>query len=230
MKFIILEEDEKLIDIERNVISKVLFAYDIDYEIDVYRSVNSKLKKEIENNNTLKTFILSVDINQSISGIDVGEYIRKYDYYSNIIFITNHGNMFELVHRKIFNVFEFIEKYQNMEKRLERDIKKIVKCYLDDNLLEYEYKSSVYRIHYRYIKYINRDTLNRKLNIVANNKVFECNKSIVDMLDMLDKRFIRVSKSVIINQDYIEEINMSKGYIKLIDDTVIDSVSKKYCA
>ena len=64
-------------------------------------------------------------------------HLNKDDFY-DIIFITNHGNMFELVHRKIFNVFEFIEKYQNMEKRLERDIKKIVKCYLDDSLLEYD--------------------------------------------------------------------------------------------
>lgn len=228
MKFILVEEDDVLIQKEKDIISSVLFKYDIDYEIDVYKSCNSKLKKEIEDNSMIKTYILSVDMNQSISGIDVGEYIRKFDYFSNIIFLTNHGNMFETVHRRIFNVFEFIEKYQGMERRLEKDIKKIVKYYFDVKMLKYEYKSSLYRIHYKAIKYIVRDTISRKLFIYTNNKIYKCNMTIKNIMDLLDKRFSRISKSTIINNDYIEEININKGYVKLQDNTIINSVSKKY--
>ena len=228
MKFILVEEDDVLIQKEKDIISSVLFKYDIDYEIDVYKSCNSKLKKEIEDNTMIKTYILSVDMNQSISGIDVGEYIRKFDYFSNIIFLTNHGNMFETVHRRIFNVFEFIEKYQGMERRLEKDIKKIVKYYFDDKMLKYEYKSSLYRIHYKAIKYIVRDTISRKLLIYTNNKIYKCNMTIKNIMNLLDKRFSRISKSTIINNDYIEEMNINKGYVKLQDNTIINSVSKKY--
>ena len=228
MKFILVEDDEKLIQKEKDIISKVLFKYDIDYDVEVYMSCNSKLKKEIEDNTTIKTYILSVDINQSISGIDIGEYIRKYDYFSNIIFLTNHDNMFEMVHRRIFNVFEFIEKYHSMEKRLEKDIKRIVKYYLDSKVLKYEYKSSIYAIPYKSIKYIIRDTLSRKLIIYTSNKIYKCNMSIKNMMELLDSRFIRVSKSTIINSDYMEELNITKGYVKLFDNTLIDSVSRKY--
>ena len=228
MKFILVEEDDVLIQKKKDIISSVLFKYDIDYEIDVYKSCNSKLKKEIEDNTMIKTYILSVDMNQSISGIDVGEYIRKFDYFSNIIFFKNHGNMFETVHRRIFNVFEFIEKYQGMERRLEKDIKKIVKYYFDDKMLKYEYKSSLYRIHYKAIKYIVRDTISRKLLIYTNNKIYKCNMTIKNIMNLLDKRFSRISKSTIINNDYIEEMNINKGYVKLQDNTIINSVSKKY--
>ncbi len=228
MKFILVEEDEILIQKEKDIISKVLFQYDLDYSIEVYKSCNSKLKKEIEDNSSIKTYILSVDMNQNISGIDIGEYIRKYDYFSNIIFLTNHGNMFETVHRKIFNVFEFIEKYQGMERRLEKDIKKIVKYCLDSKILKYEYKSSIYTIPYQSIKYIIRDTISRKLFIHTNNKIYKCNMSIKEIMDLLDNRFIRVSKSTIINSDYVEELNITKKYIKLFDNTLINSVSRKY--
>lgn len=228
MRFVLVEEDIKLIEKVKSIISKALFAYDIDYEVVVYKSCNSNLKKEIEDVNTIKTYILSVDMNQEISGIDIAEYIRKNDWNSNIIFLTNHGNMFETVHRKVCNVFEFIEKYQAMDRRLEKDIKKIIKYGFDNKVLTYDYHSSSYRIYYKSIKYISRDTLNRKLIIHTSNKDYFSNMTIKDMQNLLDKRFIRVSKSTIINMDYMEEINWNKGYIRLYDGSEIDSVSKKY--
>ena len=228
MKFIIVDDDVKSIDRVKDIISKTLFSYNIDYEVIVYSKYTSRLKQEIKDISTIKTYVLSVDLKQNISGVNIAEYIREIDCDSYIIFLTHHGNMFETVHRNVCNVFEFIEKYQNMDKRLTKDIKKIIKYSLDDKTLDISYMSSNYRILYKSIIYIYRDTISRKLIIHTKFKDFRCNLSIKDILKKLDKRFKRVSRSIILNNDYICEINWNKGYVILCDKTKIESISKKY--
>lgn len=228
MVFILVEDDLRLIERIKNIITKEMFNYDFDYEIKVYDDFNSTLREEISSNSKIKTYILSVDLKQGISGIDIAQYIRKKDWDSNIIFVTNHGNMFETVHRKVINVIEFIEKYHDMDYRLSKDIKKIIINSLDKETLNYKYLSSYYRILFKSIKYIKRDSKTRKLLIHTKNSVYESNMSIKDALKELDKRFKRVSRSMIINSDYINEINWNKGYIKLLDGHLINNISKSY--
>lgn len=228
MTFVIVEDDIKSIEKVKAIISDVLFSYDLNYEIKVHNKCTSKLKQEINDKSRIKTYILSIDLKQDISGVDIAEYIRENDFNSNIIFLTHHGNMFETAHRKVCNIFEFIEKYQNMDKRLTKDIKKIVNYKIDHNMLCYPYQGSIFQIYYKSIKYITRDTKTRKLIIYTDNKIYKCNKSIKDILKILDKRFIRISKSTIVNKDYINEINWNKGYVYLFDGTLINSVSKVY--
>ena len=228
MKFIIVEDDIKSIDMVKEIISKTLFSYNIDYKIVVYNKYTNKLKQEIKDMSIMKTYILSVDLKQNISGINIAEYIREFDCDSYIIFLTHHGNMFETVHRNVCNVFEFIEKYQNMDKRLTKDIKKIIKYSLDNKTLTITYKSSHYNILNKAIKYIERDTNLRKLIIYTRYNEYYSNLSIKEIVKILDKRFIRVSRSTIVNKDCISEINWNKGYVILNDNTKINSVSKKY--
>ena len=228
MKFILVEDDIKAIEKVKAIICDVIFPYNIDYKIIAFNKCNSKLKDEINDLTMMKTYILSVDLKQDISGIDIAEYIREKDWDSNIIFLTKHGNMFETAHRKVCNVFEFIEKYQNMNKRLTEDIKKIIIHSCDHKMFTFSCSGSDYKIYYKSIKYINRNTNTRKLVIHTENKTYNCNMTIKMAMEKLDKRFIRVSKSTIINNDYICEINWNKGYAILTDDTLINSISKKY--
>ena len=228
MVYILVEDDLRSIERIKNIISKEMFNYSYDYEIKVYEDFNSALRDEINNTSNIKTYILSVDLKQGISGIDIAQYIRKKDWDSNIIFVTNHGNMFETVHRKVNNVIEFIEKYHDMDYRLSKDIKKIIANSLDKETLNYKYLSSIYRILYKSIMYIDRNSITRKLYIHTKNRTYECNMSIKDILNKLDKRFKRVSRSIIINSDYINEVNYRENYIKLLDGNKINNISKLY--
>ena len=228
MKFIIVDDDIKSIDKVKDIISNTLFSYNIDYNIVVYDKYTTKLKQEIKDMSIMKTYILSVHLKQNISGINIAEYIREFDCDSYIIFLTHHGNMFETVHRTVCNVFEFIEKYQNMDKRLTKDIKKIIKYSLDNKVLNVSYMSSQYKILYKSILYIQRDTKTRKVLISTKCNKYFCNMTIKDILSKLDKRFIRISRSTIVNKDHIWEINWNKGYVILYNNIKVEGVSKKY--
>lgn len=227
MKFIILDDNDKTKSMVKSIITKEAFVYDMPYEILEYSNCSNELKKEILDLSSLKIYILSIDLKQNISGIDVGEYIRKTDWDSYIIFLTSHGNMFETAHRKVHNVFEFIEKYHQMHRRLSSDIKKIIKHSFDDKVLDYTYRFSRYKILFKSIIFIERDTLSRNLIIHIQDKEFESNITIKEMLNFLDNRFIQVSRSIIINQDYILELNWTKNYCLLTSNIKI-LISKKY--
>jgi len=225
MRFVLVDDDVTSIDSVKSTIRDVLFSYNLEYEICVYKNYNKGLNEEILDQSMLKTYILSIDLNQSVSGIDIAKFIRKNDCNSFIIFLTNHGDMFETVHRSVNNIFEFIEKYQNMTKRLAKDIRKIIEYKLDNKSLVYKYKSCLYKIYYKSIIYL--EVKERKLIINTNCKNYESNKTLKEMLNTLDLRFIRVSKSLIVNKDYINELNWNKGYVKF-NNNVVKSVSKKY--
>ncbi|MBR1417098.1 MAG: response regulator transcription factor [Bacilli bacterium] len=228
MKFVLVEDDLSSIEKVKSIISKVVFSYNISYDVIVYNNCSSMLKKEIMDISVPKIYILSVDLKQNISGIDIAEYIREIDWNSHIIFLTKHGNMFETVHRKVCNVFEFIEKYQQMDKRLSKDIKKIIEHSFDNECLNYTYHFSEFKINYKCIKYIQRDTATRKIIIHTSDKTYESNMTIKELLCRLDNRFKQVSKSTVINEDFITELCWNKGYAILKDDTIINSISKKY--
>ena len=227
MKFVILDDNNKTKEMVKSIIKREVFTYDIPYEILEFSNCSEKLKKEILDVSSPKTYILSIDLKQNISGIDIGEYIRKIDWNSYIIFLTSHGNMFETAHRKVHNVFEFIEKYQQMEKRLSSDIKSIIKHNIDDKILIYTYYSSIFKIYYKSIKYIKRDTSTRKLFIYTQDKEYESNITIKEMLNKLDNRFIQVSRSIIINKDYVLELNWCKNYC-ILKGNIRLHISKNY--
>ncbi len=228
MKFIVLDEDKKMLDKEKSIISKVLFPYDIDFKINLYQKVDKKLEQEISDNSLLKVYILDFNLNSDISGMDVALKIREKDWDSIIIFITNHGDMFETVHRNVINIYDFIEKYQSFSNRLTKDLKNIIKHRFDNSLFKYNCCSNYLQIYNKSINYIKRDTKLRKLKIYTETKEFIVNITIKELLTKLDKRFIQVSKSTIVNLDNIIEIDWNKGYFILQNNSIKYYVSKKY--
>jgi oligoendopeptidase F len=78
---------------------------------------------------------LDIELNSNLSGINIANKIREDDWESEIIFLTNHDNMFEQVYRSIYKVFNFIEKYHNFEERLSKDLAKIVNKNYDNKCL-----------------------------------------------------------------------------------------------
>ena len=226
MKYIIVEDDEQTIRRVKNIIKEIIFKYDIDYKIEVFNKYSEKLKSEILDNSKIKVYILSIDLKNNISGIDIAEFIRKEDWTSYILFLTKHGDMFELAHRKVYNIFEFIEKYQRMEQRLKKDITKIIQHQFDNNTFLFSYHGITYNLLYSSISIIKRSTKLRKLVIHTIGEDYICNMTLNNIIKKLDQRFIQVSKSTIINSDFLTEKCINKGYA-IVNNTRV-KISKKY--
>ncbi len=219
VRFVIVDDDRDEIVHIKSLLDEVVT---VDKEIVCFHKLNENLKNEIKNTDVRKVYILDIELNDKVSGINIAKLIRDVDYENEILFITNHDGMFESVHRGVYEVFDFIEKFHDFDKRFKKDIKAIIKRNFDNKMFNYK----VLSIYYREIMYIYTD--DRKLIIVTSNNEYTVNMTIKEILTMLDSRFRQCHKSCIVNTDHIEKKDYKNGYIILNNGMKVDYLSKKF--
>ena len=228
IKFIIVDDEPKWIKEFERVVNDELFKSDKEYEIYTFEKYNDKLKSLIKDNSEQKIYLMDLELDPKHTGMDILREIREDDWDSEIIVLTNHDRMFETVHKEIYKTFDFIEKFDNFEKRLKKDLKKIIKRKYDNGKFIYKNKKISLQIYLKDIIYIYRDTVDRKLVIKTTNNEFLVNINISDIIKNLDSRFIRCHKSCIINTERISEKNYCKGYFVTDTGEIVHMLSKKF--
>ena len=226
VRFVIVDDDEKEIKHIRELLGEMPV---IEKEIKSFTKVDANLKAEIQNTDVQKIYILDIELgNAKVSGISVAKLVRKEDWESEILFITNHDKMFESVHRSVYNVFDFIEKFHDFDKRFKRDIKEILKRNFDNKMFSYKANNADLNVYYKHILYINRDKNDRKLIMVTDSNTFIVNMNLKDILPKLDARFKQCHRSCIVNTSRVEEFNFKDGYFMLDNGDKVDMLSKKF--
>lgn len=142
IKFIIVEDEKEYQDIYKNIIDKIMFKNDNNYEIQTYERYTPKLKSVIKDQTDTKIYIMDIEIQGEKSGLDIGREIRKDDWDSEILFITNHDKMYDTVYESLFKVFCFIRKFHNLENTLTKKLSLIVNRKFDNRKF-FLYKRSI---------------------------------------------------------------------------------------
>ena len=164
VKFVIVDDDVK----ELEKVESLIYEVVSDAKVIKFTKITSELKAEIQNTDEHKIYILDIELANKVSGISIAKLIREVDWESEIIFVTNHDKMFESTHRSIYEVFDFIEKFHDFDKRLKKDIREIIKRNFDNKMFKYNANNVELNVYYRAILYIYRDTEERKLVIMIN--------------------------------------------------------------
>ena len=230
VKFIIVEDDIAVQEQIKQVLRKISIQKDINLDIVYFTKYDNNLQKELENTLYPKIYVMDIELDNSISGIEIASKIRESDWDSEIIFVTCHDNMFESVHRQILEVFDFIEKFQNMEERLEKDFNRIISKKVDKKILNLKGKHADVSIYMKNILYILRDKEERKSIIYTDTDQvnFKVNYSLTDLLNLLDDRFVQTHKSCLANKERMVERNYAKGYFVLNTGEKVEYLSKKF--
>ena len=225
VKFVVVDDEvRELKHIEDLLIKNV----NEDKEIVCFSSVNAELKNEIENVEERKVYILDIELGNKVSGINIAKMIRAVDYESEIIFMTNHDKMFESVYRNVYEVFDFIEKFHDFDKRFKKDINEILKRNFDNKMFKYKVNNVDLSVYYKAILYIYRDTEERKLIIVCDKNKYKVGINIKDIKSLLDARFVQCHRSCIVNKNRVQEKNYKEGYFVLDTGEKVYMLSKKY--
>lgn len=228
ISFIVVDDSEKIRGRVKDIINCVMLENDFEYEIKDFSYFSKDLKQMIITKNP-KVYILDIELANASSGLDIGKYIRSKDWDSELIYLTSHDKMFEKVFRSVYKVFDFIEKFDSMNKRLEEDLRKIVLKKWDKKKLVYINNRVNFEIYLDEINYIYRDTIERKAVVkTSNGNSFLINKNINELLIQLDNRFKQVHRSCIVNTDKVNLYNWAKGYFILDNNDKVDLLSKKY--
>lgn len=228
IKFIIVDDEIKWIDEYEKIINDVAFNSNKQYEIKKYKKYDEDLHKLILDNSEQKIYLMDLDLDNKHTGMDILREIREEDWDSEIIVLTNHDRMFETVHKEIYKTFDFIEKFDNFEVRLRKDLKKIISKKYDTDKFIYNNNKISLQIYLKDIIYVYRDTVDRKLVIKTTNNQFIVNMPINEMMEKLDDRFIQCHRSCIINDERIVEKNYAQGYFVTDTGEKVDMLSRKY--
>ncbi len=230
VKIIVIEKDEKIVEKLKKVIRQVSIKEDKELDVKYYQKYDEDLKKEIENLLFPKVYIIGIVLENEKSGIEVAQIIREKDLNSEIIFVTNHDNLFEITHRRIRKIFDFIETFHDMEHRLQKDLEKILAMNEEGKLIKIKNNANhEVEIYRNRILYITRDKEERKaiIHTDAKEAVFTINGTLAEIVK-LDSNFVQTHKSCIVNKKRVIEKNYGKGYIKFDTGEKIELLSKTY--
>ena len=229
MRIVVIEDDEKIQKQIDKIIKEFSFENECDIDTLFFNRYDKNLKKEILSVQYPKVYITDIELKNSISGIEIAKRIRAVDWDSEIIFITSHDSMFEQVHRNLLEVFEFIEKFQDFENRLKRDLKMIYRKKNDKKVLKISGNKVSVELYMKNITYVIREKEDRKVVIHTNNDVeFRVNATLQEIKDQLDNRFVQTHKSCLVNKDFIVSKNYSQGYMDLSTGLRLYYLSRNY--
>jgi len=228
IKFVVVEDNPDFQKRIINVIDKLVFKTNFEYEIEKHDKYNEKLSLTIEDCSVRKIYVLDIELRGSESGLDIAQEIRKADWDSEIIFVTNHDKMFETTYRTIYKIFDFIEKFHDLEKRLEKDLNLILSQKSDYTKYSFENNKIKMEVYLKDITYIYRDTHERKLVIHTTNNRFFVNKTLLEILDELDQRFKQVHRACVVNTDRVQLYDWCEGYFILDNKEKVELCSKNY--
>ena len=204
------------------------FSIDEEVVIKTFNKYDSNLNKEINNASERKIYILDIELDGNKSGIQIAEQIRTNDWESQIIFMTNHDKMFETVYRKVYEVFDFIEKFHDFKQRLVKDLKLILSKNYNNKMFVYRSRNVDLKIYLKNILYIYRDKEERKVIIVTDNNRYTVSIGVLDIMKYLDSSFALVHRACIANKSRVQKYNWKDKYFVLDNGERVYMLSKKY--
>lgn len=227
IEFVICDDDKRFLEKVVNVINKTMLKKNFEYKILKFYDFDNKFFDNLIQKEHPRIYILDIEL-PSRSGINVGKTIRKNDLESPIIFLTGHEELGNLLLRKDINFFAFINKFEDFEIRLKKNIESSLKSLNKRKFLEIKDKKVYYRFSLDNILYITRESVERKIVIRTDKNIHSINSSLIKISESLDSRFVQTHRSCYINKDRAVEINYKKKVIIFDNGEVIDLLSTNY--
>jgi len=228
IRIIIVEDEDMYIEKTKKIVDKFKYKYDDDIKVYGFNGYSKSLLSVINSSDEKTIYILDIELNGEKSGIEIASLIRKQNWDSEIIFITNHDNLFETAHRNVYDVFDFIEKCHNFENRLKDDLANILLHKTDKKLFRYKGRNVDLEIYLNSINYIYRDKEERKLVIETDSQSYAVTLGVKEILDLLDERFKMVHRSCIVNTDKVDAYDWNKLRIIMKNGKIVNYLSKKF--
>ena len=207
-----------------------MMNYDYDYKCYSFDVYNNEFEKIIKSNSNFKIYLLDIE-GKNKSGLDIVRLIReKYDDWSSvIIMITSHNEFkYDALGNRLY-LMDFINKLDNWDELLREDIKHIINSYVNNSeCLIYEFNHSLKRIEYKNIVSIEKEKDSKKciINTLYGNHSIA--GTISDILTKLDDRFIKISRSTIININQVSEYNKITNEIIFLNGDKTTDISRQY--
>ena len=228
LNFIIYDDEKKFLQKNKRIIDRSMISSDYEYKCFLFDEFNEKFEKVIRDNLGIKVYLLDIE-GKNKSGLDIVRMIREEydDWCSIIIMITNHNEFkYDALGNRLF-LMDFINKLDNWEEILKEDIERIIKSYSNCNdCLTYEFNYVFKRIEYKNIIFIEKEKDSKKCIIHTLYGNHPIGGTINEVLAMLDKRFIKTSRSTIVNTKQISTYDKANNEIIFLNGEKFTDISR----
>ncbi len=206
-------------------IKDIVMIENFDMKLVLATSDPMEMIHYIEENKSAGLYFLDVDLNTDINGIELAERIREYDPRGFIVFVTAYGDKLHLTFKYRVEAMDYIVKDLSTDIR-----KRIHGCIVDANKKYTQgatelQKNFVIRVDdktisipYNEILYIETSSFAHKLILHSTKRQLTFNSRLKDVEQLLDGRFYKSHKSVIVNLNRISEID-DKNNLLILKDT-----------
>ena len=228
LNFVICEDEPLLLNKYINERDKFMMQYDMDYKCHKYNGYDDHWKCYAKKDDGFKVYLLDIKTKTG-SGLDAARMIREEydDWVSMIIIITAYSEYkYEALEKRLMLV-DFINKLSNFETRLRSALTVCIKNY--DNRcksLRYVYKNNVYNIELNQILYIEKEKDNKRCIITTLTDKVLIPGTLNTIMKELDERFMKSSRSMIINLEQVASYYTKEGKIIYKNGETVTSISR----
>ena len=198
-----------------------------DYNIHLFEDYNKNFYYMIDRKLPSKIYLLDIET-PSKSGIDVAREIRRKDVDSVIIFLTAHEELGNIILKNELMFLSFINKFDDFENRLNNSLEKSLDLLNKKNTIRFSDRNILYTININDILYITKDSFERKTIIKTDYNEFKVNKTLLEIVELLDDRFIQTHRACYVNSDRKVKIDKTKREIMFDNGETIDLLSDKF--
>ena len=229
ISFVICEDEKAFAHVYKNEIDKFMMQFDFEYKCYLFSGYDAKFKNFAQKNKDFKIYLLDVRTTCG-SGIDAARMIREEldDWGSMIVMITSYTEYKYDVLSKRLLILDYISKLDNYKGYLRECLDKCIKCYDDKpKKLRYTYKNSVYNVEYKHIVYVCKEPDSKKSIIYTDDgRMLPYQGTLTKLLELLDDRFFKASRHLIINLDQILTYDSKENKITFKSNHEINEISR----
>lgn len=227
LNVVICEDNKRDLDKVVQLVDRFMIKNKCNYQKHVYRDFNDEFMKLVKTKISFRIYILDIET-PSRSGIDVAREIRNKDLDSVIIFLTGHDELGRIILQNDLMFLAFVNKFDNMDKRLNDVLHKAIDLVKMKRTIKIEDGTNTYIIDLNDILFFTKETFDRKTTIKTDYAEYKVRKSLAQIYDMLDDRFIYTHRACIVNKTRISRIDRGKRMIYFDNGEYTDLLSDKY--
>lgn len=222
LKIYICEDNNEQREKMNTFVDELLAVGNMYMEKAVVTADPYEIIESVEKDSVGGVFFLDVDLNTDINGLELAKRIREIQPRCFIVFVTTHSEMAFMTFSYRVEAMDYIIKdnLEELKSRLHQClIKANERSQEDDEKKKYLIKigDNIRLVPYDEILYFEAVTDVRKIVLHTHDAVLEFTGKLKDVEQQMDERFYRCHRSIIVNRDYIKQIDKENRIIYLVN-------------
>lgn len=228
LNFIVCDDEKEFRGMIIKEVEKFMMNYDVNYKIYQFETYNEEFEKLAKSDIGFKVYFFDIKTKNG-SGLDAARFIREEldDWNSIIIIVTAFAEYrYEALSNRLY-LLDFISKFDNCKTKIKEILKIVYKNYNSrEKCLSYEYNYILYKIELKNIIFIEKEQDSKRCIIYTTYGTFKAPFTLTAITKQLDKRFLKVHKSLIINVDKIKTYNIKENEILFVNGMSTNLISR----